>query len=110
MRAKSRHRLLGGRLSGVNAALPSDGTFHEPALAAPLPTLPPLPFRRGEGRGEGSLRFGSPTVDCGLRTVDRGLWTALCQCETPHCPDLHLTLEDITPLEANRAKLGRALC
>ena len=31
---------------------------HEPPFARELPTIPPLPFRRGEGRGEGSnLRF-----------------------------------------------------
>ncbi|MGO8931820.1 MAG: hypothetical protein ACLQU3_33615 [Limisphaerales bacterium] len=27
---------------------------HEPRFAGELPTIPPLPFRRGEGRGEGS--------------------------------------------------------
>jgi tetratricopeptide (TPR) repeat protein len=27
---------------------------HEPRFAKELPTIPPLPFRRGEGRGEGS--------------------------------------------------------
>lgn len=35
---------------------------------------------------------------------------AVCRCEQPECPDLHLTLADITPLQANRAMLGRALC
>jgi NADH:ubiquinone oxidoreductase subunit 4 (subunit M) len=28
---------------------------HEPAIPEALPTIPPLPFRRGEGRGEGSV-------------------------------------------------------
>src|SRR5207302_10152179 len=28
--------------------------LHETPLAKELPTIPPLPFRRGEGRGEGS--------------------------------------------------------
>src|SRR5437879_11134115 len=27
----------------------------EPSTAEALPTIPPLPFRRGEGRGEGSV-------------------------------------------------------
>ena len=38
-------------------------TFHEPPIANALATIPPLPFRRGEGRGEGSvlsLRFMVP--------------------------------------------------
>ncbi|HWW02609.1 MAG TPA: hypothetical protein VNZ64_23120 [Candidatus Acidoferrum sp.] len=35
---------------------------------------------------------------------------AACRCEPPACPDFPLTIEDITPLEVNRAKLGRALC
>ena len=30
----------------------------EPRFARNLPTVPPLPFRRGEGRGEGSGSFG----------------------------------------------------
>ena len=29
-------------------------TSHDPRFANTLPTIPPLPFRRGEGRGEGS--------------------------------------------------------
>src|SRR6266446_173003 len=78
---------------------------HPPQSSSSSSSVPVVPLatpKSDEGGGEGGI---SPTVDCGLRTVDRGLWTALCQCETPHCPDLHLTLEDITPLEANRAKL-----
>ena len=44
------------------------GLGHEKAtsshrFARELPTIPPLPFRRGEGRGEGS--------DFGLRDSDR---------------------------------------
>jgi hypothetical protein len=29
--------------------------FHEPRFAKELPRIPPLPFRRGEARGEGSV-------------------------------------------------------
>jgi hypothetical protein len=36
---------------GVSAS----GTFHEPQFARALPPILPLPFRRGEGRGEGSV-------------------------------------------------------
>ncbi len=44
---------------GLPAVLPAP----EPRLARELPTIPPLPFRRGEGRGEGS--------DLGLRDAKR---------------------------------------
>ena len=35
---------------------------------------------------------------------------AVCQCEPPDCPEISLTLEEITPLEVNFVRLGRALC
>jgi hypothetical protein len=38
-------------------------TPHEPRFARELPTIPPLLFRRGEGRGEGS--------DLGFRSTKR---------------------------------------
>ncbi len=33
----------------------SPPSFHEPSIANALPRIPPLPFPRGEGRGEGSV-------------------------------------------------------
>jgi hypothetical protein len=42
--------------------LPYPRLAHTPRLATDLPTIPPLPFRRGEGRGEGSdLSFRDAT-------------------------------------------------
>jgi hypothetical protein len=35
---------------------------------------------------------------------------AVCRCDPPVCPDIHLTRAQITPLDLNFAKLGRALC
>ena len=32
---------------------------------------------------------------------------AACRCEPPNCPDIPLSIPDITPLEVNFAKLGR---
>jgi len=45
-----------------------------------------------------------------LRRFDGTGAVGACQCDPPICPDFELTLEDITPLEANPAKLGRAIC
>lgn len=35
---------------------------------------------------------------------------AVCRCDPPTCPDIHLTMEQITPLQLNWQSLGRALC
>ncbi len=35
---------------------------------------------------------------------------AICRCNPPSCPDIVLTLADITPLQIDTPKLGRALC
>ncbi len=35
---------------------------------------------------------------------------AVCQCASPRCPDLALTLPEVTPLELSFARLGHALC
>src|SRR5260370_42096191 len=35
--------------------MPLDTPPHEPAFAEALATIPPLPFKRGEGPGEGSV-------------------------------------------------------
>jgi len=53
--------------------------------------------------------------DCGcwhriVRNQDRTAAVATCCCKPSTCPDFPLTIEDITPLEVNPAKLGRALC
>ena len=40
-------------------------TFHQPPIANTRPIIPPLPFGRGEGRGEGSVcasRFRGPSA------------------------------------------------
>lgn len=39
----------------------------------------------------------------------RPLITANCQCRPPHCPDLRLSLEDVTPWELNWPSLASAL-
>src|SRR5882724_1818962 len=39
----------------------------------------------------------------------KGLITATCECRPPHCPDLRLSLEDVTPLELNWPGLASAL-
>ncbi len=46
----------------------------EPPLARDLPMIPPLPFRRGEGRGEGSgLRFmGAKRVKMSGSSLPKG--------------------------------------
>jgi len=45
-----------------------------------------------------------------IRRHDATGAVAACRCTPPNCPDLALTNDDITPLEVNRPKLGRALC
>jgi hypothetical protein len=45
-----------------------------------------------------------------LRRFDGTGAVGACHCDPPNCPDFDLTPEDITPLEANPAKLGRAIC
>jgi hypothetical protein len=45
-----------------------------------------------------------------LRRSDGTGAVAACHCDPPNCPDFELTIEDITPLELDRPKLGRALC
>jgi hypothetical protein len=35
---------------------------------------------------------------------------AACRCDPPSCPDIALSLQEITPLEVSRSRLGRALC
>ena len=35
---------------------------------------------------------------------------AVCRCDPPVCADIHLTRAQITPLDLNFAKLGRAVC
>ncbi len=40
---------------------------------------------------------------------DRTAAVAACKCDPPDCPDIPLTLEDITPLELSWARLARAL-
>ena len=35
---------------------------------------------------------------------------AICRCDPPSCPDISLTVEQITPLQVSPARLGRALC
>ena len=44
-----------GRFAVPAHAPMGNGAFQEASLARRLPTLPPLPFGRGEGRGEGSV-------------------------------------------------------
>src|SRR3974377_1072211 len=34
----------------------------------------------------------------------------VCRCSPPKCPDLQLSIADITPLKVNRTKLARAIC
>jgi hypothetical protein len=45
-----------------------------------------------------------------LRRFDGTGAVGACECLPPTCPDFELTIEDITPLEVNFAKLGRAIC
>ncbi|HEY5909661.1 MAG TPA: hypothetical protein VJA21_03550 [Verrucomicrobiae bacterium] len=40
---------------------------------------------------------------------DRTAAIGVCCCEPPACPDITLTIDDITPLKINRQKLGRAI-
>ena len=47
------------------------GSSYEPWFASELATIPPLPFRRGEGRGEGSaFTLGFMVPMCGQKTVE----------------------------------------
>jgi hypothetical protein len=41
---------------------------------------------------------------------DRTSAVAACKCEPPTCPDIPVTIRDITPLELSWTRLGRALC
>jgi len=49
------------------------------------------------------LRITQPPPDTKL------LIPAACQCNPPHCPELRLTLEDVTPWELNWPSLASAL-
>jgi hypothetical protein len=40
---------------------------------------------------------------------DRTSAIAACCCPSPDCPDIPLSITDLTPLEVNRARLGRAI-
>jgi hypothetical protein len=58
-------------------------------------------------------RFTCPR-DCGCRHVvllDPNSTTAIarCHCQPPACPDIPLTLPDITPLQVNKSALASAL-
>jgi len=48
---------------------------------------------------------------CGHRVVERGggSFVAVCDCESWNCEDIPLTRADVTPLELNWSKLGRAV-
>jgi hypothetical protein len=50
------------------------------------------------------------TLDFGPRTLDSAAAVAVCRCDPPKCPDLSLTLAEITPLKLSWTRLGRELC
>jgi hypothetical protein len=54
-------------------------------------------------------------AECGcwhrvVRRHDRSGAIGVCRCNPPNCPDLDLSITDITPLKVNRPKLARAIC
>lgn len=53
-----------------------------------------------------------PNCDCYHTIVprnDRTAAIAICRCAPPDCPDIPLSIEQITPLEVNQPRLGRAI-
>jgi len=44
-----------------------------------------------------------------IRRHDRTAAIGACRCDLPECPDIPLTIEEITPLKVNRQKLGRSI-
>jgi hypothetical protein len=54
----------------------------------------------------------NPPCACYHYTIlrhDRTGAVAACQCDPPTCPDIDLTIPEITPLRVNRARLGHAI-
>jgi hypothetical protein len=65
-------------------------------------------------RGRASLAESFPCsrgCGCAHRVVDRGggTFAGVCDCESWNCEDIPLTRADVTPLELNWSKLGRAV-
>jgi hypothetical protein len=77
------------------------GCYHEIILP---PGTFASPSPRGEGRGEGEFSGPSSIIHHPPSTI-----RAACRCKPPACPDLILTIEDITCLKVDRPKLGRAI-
>jgi len=72
---------------------------HAGALGAPASSRLP-----GQNHGGPHAHYDDK-VATGQRSI-----TARCRCDPPTCPDLTLTLADITSVQLNRPKLGRAIC
>lgn len=57
--------------------------------------------------------FPCPRCGCNHSVIRRHDGTGalgICRCDPPACPDISLTMEEITPLQVSPERLGRALC
>src|SRR5205823_6863331 len=69
--------------------------------------------RRAGNHTPASLLFPCPRhCGCAHRVVHHADQTivGVCQCEPRRCDNIELSAAEITPLQLNRAKLGRAIC
>lgn len=81
----------------------------ERLLGEYLPAFKILCLRQAEKLG-GSIPC--PNCECYHRIILRNDGTsavAACQCTPAACPDFTVTIDQITPLEVNRHRLGRAI-